>query len=64
MLKCEIIYTMKNEILNNAAITGISDFYFKGSKKDKRVSSPVWMSKKEKQAWELGKKYARQILIN
>ena len=43
----------------NAFLTGISDFYFKNSKKDRRNIPPLWMDSEEKQRWKSGQTYAK-----
>lgn len=42
-----------------AFLTGISDFFFKDSKKDRRKKPPVWMDKLEASEWKKGFEYAK-----
>ena len=61
MLKYEIMVFQKwrKVIKMNAYLTGISDFFFVNSKKDRRNIPPLWMDKEEKQQWKKGNDYAK-----
>ena len=47
-------------IITPALTTGISDFYFKNSRKDKRNVPPLWMNEKERTDWKYGQRLAKE----
>lgn len=49
-------------VITPALTTGISDFYFKNTKKDKRNVPPLWMNEKEKAEWKHGQRIAKKAL--
>ena len=56
LLKFEIIYIMKNENY----LTGISDYYFSNTRKDRRSKPPKWMKfKLHQKEWQAGWDYAK-----
>ena len=64
-LKCEIIVFQIEEnklIITQAVTTGISDFFFKNSRKDRRNVPPLWMTDEEKAEWYLGQRIAKETL--
>jgi hypothetical protein len=48
--------------ITQAVITGIADFFFKNSKKDRRNVPPLWMTEEEKAEWYLGQRLAQDQL--
>ena len=47
---------------STAKLTGISDFYYKNSRKDKRNVPPLWMDATEKADWKLGQRIAKDAI--
>ena len=45
-----------------ALTTGISDYYFKNSRKDKRNVPPLWMNEEEKAEWKQGQRIAKKVV--
>ena len=66
LAKCEIILLQIGEKiklkLKRAFLTGISDFYFNNSKKDRRSIPPLWMDTEEKAHWKRGLAYAKEMV--
>lgn len=45
-----------------ANLTGIADFFYKNSKKDRRNAPPLWMNSTERAEWKEGQKIAKDSL--
>ena len=65
LLNCEIILIQIGDFkltITPAITTGIADFFYTNSKKDRRNVPPLWMKDKEKTDWRLGQKIAKERL--
>lgn len=64
-LNCEIIVfqTEENKLtITPALTTGIADFFYTNSRKDRRNVPPLWMDSKEKTDWKQGQQIAKNSL--